>query len=85
VNVIVYPDVYERDRLAIRAEPLVQVTGRLERREGTINLIAHRVEPLARPGRPVLAPPRQGEPDEADLRRLRAVAPHANSFGRGRR
>ena len=63
--------------------PLVQVTGRLEKREGTINVLAERVEALSRPGRPEIgAEPR---PDEADLQQLRAAAPHANSFARGRR
>jgi error-prone DNA polymerase len=83
VNVIVWPNVYERDRMAVRAEPLVEVTGRLERREGTLNVIADRVQPLARPGRPVIGPREQ--PADADLQDLRAAAPHANSFGRGRR
>ena len=83
-NVIVPPQIYERDRIVVRAEPLVQVTGRLEKREGTINVIAERVEALARPGRPVIGPART-ETDDAELRRLRAAAPVANSFARGRR
>jgi error-prone DNA polymerase len=82
-NIIVPPDIYERDRVVVRAEPLVQVTGRLEKREGTINVIAERVEALARPGRPVIGPARTEVDDE--LRELRAAAPVANSFGRGRR
>jgi error-prone DNA polymerase len=82
-NIIVPAAVYERDRLAARAEPLVQVTGRLEKREGTINVLAEKVEALSRPGRAEIgAEPR---PDEADLQQLRAAAPHANSFARGRR
>jgi len=84
-NVIVPPDVYERDRVVVRSEPLVAVTGRLERRQGTINVLAQRVEALSRPGRPVLGPAQPAEPGEAELRRLRAAAPVANSFGRGRR
>ena len=83
-NVIVPPQIYERDRIVVRAEPLVQVTGRLEKREGTINVIAERVEALARPGRPVIGPALT-ETDDAELRRLRAAAPVANSFARGRR
>ncbi|HVG66689.1 MAG TPA: OB-fold nucleic acid binding domain-containing protein, partial [Gaiellales bacterium] len=83
-NVIVPPQIYERDRIVVRAEPLVQVTGRLEKREGTINVIAERVEALARPGRPVIGPART-ETEDAELRRLRAAAPVANSFARGRR
>ena len=84
-NVIVHPRVYERDRVVIRAEPLVCVTGRLEKRDGTINLIADRVGPLQQPGRPVIGPAAEPEPAEEGMARLRAAAPHANSFGRGRR
>jgi error-prone DNA polymerase len=82
-NVIVYPQVYERDRIAIRAEPLLEVTGRLERREGTINVIAERVTALRRPGRAEIGP--VTEDPVADIGDLRAAAPRANSFGRGRR
>ncbi|MGZ4431751.1 MAG: helix-hairpin-helix domain-containing protein, partial [Gaiellales bacterium] len=83
-NVIVPPQIYERDRVAIRTEPLVEVTGRLERREGTINVIAERVIALSRPGRAEITaagPP----PVDDQLQMLRAAAPRANSFGRGRR
>jgi error-prone DNA polymerase len=45
-NVIVYPYLYEQDRLLVRGEPFLLVTGKLQRREGTINVIAHRLEPL---------------------------------------
>jgi len=41
-NVICPPAVYERDRIAVRAEPLVQVWGRLERKDGAVNVIADR-------------------------------------------
>ena len=83
-NIIVPPDVYERDRISIRSEPLVEVTGKLERRQGTINVIAEQVAGLTRPGRPEIRP--AAEADEvAELRRFRAAAPRANSFGRGRR
>jgi error-prone DNA polymerase len=81
-NVIVYPDVYERDRIAVRAEPLLEITGRLERREGTINVLAERISPLRHPGRSEIGP----APAEVhDIGELRAAAPQANSFGRGRR
>ena len=54
VNVIVSPQVYERDRLAVRSEPLVVVEGRLERHAsagGAVNLLARRVAPLDAPDR----------------------------------
>jgi error-prone DNA polymerase len=49
VNVIVSPQIYERDRLIVRTEPLVVVEGRLERHAaagGAINVVARRVTPL---------------------------------------
>ena len=81
-NAIIPVTVYERDRIAIRAEPLLEVSGRLERREGTINVLAERVTPLRRPGRAEIGPAAAEPPDVGELR---AAAPHANSFGRGRR
>ena len=96
-NVICPPAVYERDRIAVRAEPLVQVWGRLERRDGAVNVIADRVAGLAYAGRPDVGRAAERAAAQAagtgagqgghvaDLRRLRAAAPRANSFGRGRR
>jgi error-prone DNA polymerase len=82
-NIVVPPHVYRRDRLAVHTEPLALVDGRLERRGGTLNVIAERVEALARPDRPAIAAAARG--DVVDLGRLRAAAPAPNSFGRGRR
>jgi error-prone DNA polymerase len=96
-NVICPPAVYERDRIAVRAEPLVQVWGRLERRDGAVNVIADRVSGLTYAGRPDLGAAAERAAARAagtgagqgghvvDLRGLRAAAPRANSFGRGRR
>ncbi|MGI8874796.1 MAG: OB-fold nucleic acid binding domain-containing protein, partial [Egibacteraceae bacterium] len=53
VNVIVPPPVYERDRLAVRAEPLVLAEGRLERHAaggGAINVVARALRALQAPG-----------------------------------
>jgi error-prone DNA polymerase len=95
INLIVPPPIHERFRLAVRAEPLVLATGRLESREGTVNVLVDRIERLERPDLPSakvkhIEPRRtwsgeagQGLPgteeEEADLR---AVAPAAHSFGR---
>jgi error-prone DNA polymerase len=54
VNVVVPPNVYERDRLAVRSEPLVIVTGRVEKYAalgGAVNVVVDRVEPLDTPNR----------------------------------
>jgi error-prone DNA polymerase len=49
VNIIVSPQIYERERLTVRTEPLVIVDGRLERHAaagGAINIVARRVTAL---------------------------------------
>jgi len=40
VNVIVKPDLYERQRSLVRTEPFVSARGELKRRDGTVNLVA---------------------------------------------
>jgi error-prone DNA polymerase len=45
-NVIVYPYLFERDRLLVRREPFLLVTGKLQRQQGTTNVIAEHLEPL---------------------------------------
>jgi error-prone DNA polymerase len=96
VNVVVPPPVYRRDRLTVRSASFAVVAGRLERREGVINVVASGVEPLARPDLP-LADVRHIEPTssretgrdggtmelaDAEAMELAAVAPRAHSFGR---
>jgi error-prone DNA polymerase len=52
VNLIVSPEVYERDRLAVRVEPLVVAEGTLERfasSGGAVNIVVRRLAPLERP------------------------------------
>jgi error-prone DNA polymerase len=56
VNVIVPLKVYERDRMAVRSEPLVIVEGTLERHPaggGGVNVVARRVTPLEAPDLPL--------------------------------
>jgi error-prone DNA polymerase len=93
INLIVPPPIHERFRLAVRAEPLVLATGRLEQREGTTNVLVDHIERLERPDLPVakithIEPRRTWSTEagedlpatqEADLR---AVAPAGHSFGR---
>ena len=52
INLIVPPPIHDRFRLAVRTEPLVLATGRLERREGTTNVLVDRIERLERPDLP---------------------------------
>ena len=86
-NVIVTPPVYERHRLTVRTASLVTIAGRLERREGVINVVARERPPDRAPG----CPARRGADDRAlavagdrarDLSDLDAVLPAAHSFGR---
>ena len=61
-NVIVPPPVYERCRLAVRTASFALVTGRLERRDGVINIVAVDVERLSVPAAGAVAEVRQIEP-----------------------
>jgi error-prone DNA polymerase len=54
-NVVVKPTVYLRYRALVRAEPFLMVSGRLQRRDGTTNLIAESFRPLRVP-RELVAP-----------------------------
>ena len=87
VNLIIPPPVYERFRLAVRSEPLLLATGRLERREGTMNVVVDRIERLERPDLPRaeikhIEPRRSWSTETQEEADLRAVVPVANSFGR---
>ncbi|HYN90287.1 MAG TPA: OB-fold nucleic acid binding domain-containing protein, partial [Thermoleophilaceae bacterium] len=84
INLIVSPPVHDRFRLAVRSEPLVLASGRLERREGTANVIVDRIERLERPDLPSakvkhIEPRRVWSSESGDLS---AVLPAAHSFGR---
>ena len=57
VNLIVPPPVYERHRAAVRASPLLRAKGRLERREGTINVLVSELAELRRTQMDDVAPP----------------------------
>jgi error-prone DNA polymerase len=87
LNLIVSPPVHERCRVAVRAEPLVMAEGRLERREGTTNVVVERLARLERPDLPEaevrhIEPRRIWSNDDSAEADLRAVAPAAHSFGR---
>jgi error-prone DNA polymerase len=46
VNVIVRPGLHERQRLLVRTEPFVMVRGQLQRRDGTVNVVAESLRTL---------------------------------------
>ncbi len=93
VNLIVPPPVYERHRALVRAAPLLRARGRLERREGIVNVLVAEVAPLERTPQPrrraeKATPDSEIGPSAVRLLReravaeLRAVAPAGHSFGR---
>jgi error-prone DNA polymerase len=87
VNVIVPPPVYEACRLAVRTAAFAVVQGKLERREGVMNLLARSVERLETPATATaevrhIEPPADRELGQVDGGELAAVAPRAHSFGR---
>jgi error-prone DNA polymerase len=95
-NVIVHPDVYERDRLAIRGEPFLWVKGKLAKDDGTLNVIAEEVRGLAvrwnggtaenapPPELPAAVPPYRHTTESTTfrfLKSLRALAPGSKDWG----
>jgi error-prone DNA polymerase len=97
VNIVVPPPVYARHRLAVRTASFARVDGKLERRDGVMNVVARSIHPLATPDQPAtkvrhIEPPTERETGRhgrdagvaADPRaaELAAVAPAAHSFGR---
>jgi error-prone DNA polymerase len=86
VNLIVPSRVYDRNRAVVRAGPLIRAQGRLERREGTINVLVAEIEELereptpprterasTRPSSPARRPRREPDPG-ATTRRNREFA-----------
>jgi error-prone DNA polymerase len=97
VNLIVPPSVYDRHRAKVRTSPLVRARGRLERREGTTNVLVSEVTELeAIPPRaengmhsPISVPSAgearvPGRAHERAAAELQSVAPASHSFGRRR-
>jgi len=86
INVIVKPNVYERDRSAVRLEPFLAVEGQLQKDGDTLNVIAREVSALRVSGRPVLrSAPTGGHGPAPDpfryLTTLRQNPPGVKSFG----
>jgi error-prone DNA polymerase len=85
VNLVVPASVYDEKRSVVRAAPLVHAQGRMERREGTINVVVTRIDALewreprpeagdrSDPSRPKARTRGQGLRVRRDIRR-RAVA-----------
>ncbi|CCF84221.1 DNA polymerase III subunit alpha [Nitrolancea hollandica] len=78
VNVIVYPALYEEQRLLVRGEPFLVVEGRLQQREGTINIVAEHLQTLDDAHRMFSPAPDQSAQQPASD--PRAFAPAAHNF-----
>jgi error-prone DNA polymerase len=83
LNLVLPPPVARQDRLALRTAGFVRAAGKLERREGVINLVVTRLQALSRPDLPAaqvrsIEPPpgRETQRDEGvvDLTQRRADA-----------
>lgn len=86
INIIVKPEIYERDRIIVRMEPFLLVRGRLQKDGMTTNVIAYEVRPLS-PGRDARKEPHAGgtSPERKApfeyLTALRASPPGIKNFG----
>jgi error-prone DNA polymerase len=90
INLVVPPPVAERSRLVVRTAGFVLASGKLERREGTTNVVLSAIERLQRPEMPpapvrhIVPPiPREtGRGREEVVAELEASLPAPHSFGR---
>ena len=88
VNLVVPPPVYARHRQLVRSDALVRARGRLERRDGIVNVLAAELAPLDRSTRTRPTPSRRSAAStrrrnrELAVAELKAVAPVGHSFGR---
>src|SRR3989449_2070682 len=80
-NVIVRTDVYDRYRAAVRGEPFVLVSGRLAKDDGTVNVLAEKVEGLRLGGAKHAAPLHDPPSPLSFLRAMRRVAPDSKDWG----
>ena len=84
-NVIVRTDVYDRYRAAVRGEPFVLVTGKLAKDDGTVNVLAEKVEGLQMRGVREVGSGNHNLPSSPHafsfLRAMRRVAPDSKDWG----
>ena len=80
VNLVVPPPVYERRRPLVRTAPLLRARGRLERRDGIVNVVVSDLAPLEQT--PPASQPKPRQAREHAVAELRAVTPAGHAFGR---
>jgi error-prone DNA polymerase len=78
VNLVVPPPVYDRHRTLIRTAPLLRARGRLERRDGTVNVLVIDLAPLERRASPttILSGPTAQPPQPRGPLPSRSPHPH---------
>jgi error-prone DNA polymerase len=85
INAIVRPEVYDRDRVAVRGEPFLWVVGTLAKDDGTVNVIAEEVRPLKLSAalQNIDSPPsgQKGRSPYAFLKQIRKNAPASKNWG----
>ncbi|MCH7875432.1 MAG: DNA polymerase III subunit alpha [Gemmatimonadetes bacterium] len=82
INAIVHPDIYERDRVAIRGEPFLRITGKLAKDDGTLNIIAQQVRALKVPrATPAPASNLSSQSPYRFLQSVRQIAPGSKDWG----
>ncbi|MBA2754690.1 MAG: DNA polymerase III subunit alpha, partial [Chloroflexia bacterium] len=82
INVIVYPDLYDRERLLVRGEPFLTIEGKVQHRGGTLNLLAQRLWPLdrSRAADAALAGQHPGAPDAVPAPAPDALSPATHDY-----
>jgi len=84
INAIVRPDIFDRDRIAIRSEPFLWIIGRLAKDDGSFNVIAEEVRALKIRYSSLVSRPPSPESSSnpfAFLRSLRQNAPDSKDWG----
>jgi len=77
VNIVVYPDLYEKQRLHVRSTPLLIVEGTLQLANNNVNVVAERLHPIEDSQFIYPAPQEwrdpESVPDDADPRAIQLV------------
>ncbi len=84
INAIVRPEIYDRDRVSIRGESFLWISGKLAKDDGTVNVIAEEIRPLVLARRstpPIPSMPSNPSRPSAFLKQLRRNPPGVKSWG----
>lgn len=82
-NVVIHARLYDQRRPLVRREPFVLVRGRLQRRDDTINVIAHTIEPVRALPAFARATAHPTPAHRSPAATLTLIAPPAHNFAQG--